>query len=304
MRRKIVTQGKTALTISLPIKWARERNLQAGDEIDLIENHGNLTMSSRFKPTSSHITINAKDLSNKSLRLTLVAIYRVGYDKITIHNPNRALNVIHKIVDSHLLGFEVTEISEKIIVIESVTEPGSEKFDILIKKIFYLMNQSLKTICNDLRNNKYRSKKIIENYTKKVDQYANFNMRSISKKAFTTDYEGFYWSFNHNAMIMQHGINFVYEHLSIKKSKIHLKIFEKLQQKFDNTVKGFLTKSPNILQHQIDSIQTVLKQDIINNYKNISPPVFYELSHLVKFNSLICAKLLSIILSESVVDKH
>ena len=45
MKRKLVKQGGTALTVSLPAKWARKYNLKAGDEVEGEEEDWTLIVS-------------------------------------------------------------------------------------------------------------------------------------------------------------------------------------------------------------------------------------------------------------------
>jgi len=51
MKRKLVKQGGTALTVSLPAKWAKKYDLKAGDEIDLVE-EGNKKLEKTWQKIS------------------------------------------------------------------------------------------------------------------------------------------------------------------------------------------------------------------------------------------------------------
>ena len=45
MRKKLVKQGHSTLTITIPAKWARENKLKAGSELDLDINQNSLILS-------------------------------------------------------------------------------------------------------------------------------------------------------------------------------------------------------------------------------------------------------------------
>ena len=60
MKRKIIRQGHNTLTITLPTDWAKKLNLNAGDEVDLIEDNSSLVINGKqhngFKTTTIDIT--------------------------------------------------------------------------------------------------------------------------------------------------------------------------------------------------------------------------------------------------------
>ena len=47
MKRKIIKQGHNTLTITLPNKWAKELNLLAGDEVDVLESNGSIIVNGK-----------------------------------------------------------------------------------------------------------------------------------------------------------------------------------------------------------------------------------------------------------------
>lgn len=57
MKRKIIKQGNSGLTMSLPIGWARELNLEAGHEIDVKLIGKDLVVSANKQKTFESIRI-------------------------------------------------------------------------------------------------------------------------------------------------------------------------------------------------------------------------------------------------------
>ena len=45
MRRRIIKQGNNSFTSTVPIKWIKENNLEAGDEIEVFEEDNQLIIS-------------------------------------------------------------------------------------------------------------------------------------------------------------------------------------------------------------------------------------------------------------------
>ena len=53
MKRKIVKHGPISLTVSLPSKWVKKRNLKAGDEVE-VEEHNNGLFIGDFNNKKEH----------------------------------------------------------------------------------------------------------------------------------------------------------------------------------------------------------------------------------------------------------
>ena len=47
MKRKIIKQGHNTLTVTLPSEWVKKLNLNAGDEIDLVEDNSSLVINGK-----------------------------------------------------------------------------------------------------------------------------------------------------------------------------------------------------------------------------------------------------------------
>src|SRR3989338_5327977 len=92
MKRKIIKQGHSTLTITLPTKWAQKLNLKAGDEIDLIEKDNSILINGQENGKEKKAVI---DISNFTMPLIwrfIQGAYRSGYTEIKIiFDPDKAL---------------------------------------------------------------------------------------------------------------------------------------------------------------------------------------------------------------------
>ena len=109
MKRKLVQQGGSALTVTLPAKWCKANNLKAGDEVEFSDDSSNL------------LTIKGKgEESKKEYKLTIIedeitdsrffeahmnSLYINGYNKIILELPDKKyLKILQKYVKNNLLG--------------------------------------------------------------------------------------------------------------------------------------------------------------------------------------------------------
>ena len=84
MKRKIIKQGISTLTISLPSKWVKQFNLEGGDEVEVIESDQNLIISTSQRIKAKSITLDITGLPDKIVWRYFTALYMSGYDEILI----------------------------------------------------------------------------------------------------------------------------------------------------------------------------------------------------------------------------
>jgi phosphate uptake regulator len=71
MRRKIIKQGNNSYTLTLPIKWVKEYNLDGADEVEIIEEEGSLKIVSEQKKIKKEISITINNKFEKNIRFIL-----------------------------------------------------------------------------------------------------------------------------------------------------------------------------------------------------------------------------------------
>jgi phosphate uptake regulator len=126
-KRKIQLTGGSTLTISLPIKWAREAGIKQGDELSLMQRSDNslvITQEKKEKEQikSAELKLSEKESFEDNFRY-LIAHYLVGYDFIKLLSPSgfgaEERKRIKEEVRKRLIGMEVVGESSKEIVLQS-----------------------------------------------------------------------------------------------------------------------------------------------------------------------------------------
>ncbi len=138
MKRKVIQQGPATLMISLPSKWVKEHNIKKGDEIDLIEDRGKLSISLGSQETIS---------TQKEWHTTEIGVfneyfvnyfYQKGYDAVTIRydEPKYTALIERRVRD--LMGFEVVESSETHSVVKMLVRIDEQEFETVLRKLFQI----------------------------------------------------------------------------------------------------------------------------------------------------------------------
>lgn len=161
MKRKLVRQGGSALTVTLPVQWARQHGLQPGSEVSLESQGSRLVIDAHDAGARDRITIDISGLDHALAIDRIVMAYKLGYGRIDIlfSSPTipdaktgkrvDAVGVVQNIA-SELVGVEVVEQKEGSCVIVDLSAPAGGEFDAIIRRIFLLVlsfgEESLKAV--------------------------------------------------------------------------------------------------------------------------------------------------------------
>jgi len=181
MKRKVVRHGSSTLTISLPKKWTGLHGIGQGDELEVVQKGPSLMIGSDLKPAIKKISINLTG-TGKLLHRTIAAIYKSGFDKVTIqYGSSDELELIQDTVYRYCHVFEITKISKNQVDIQSISNLTPTHLDEMLirmqKSIMEIGNTSLQGI----KSNDYEALSQIILKDKMVDRYCAFGSRIINK---------------------------------------------------------------------------------------------------------------------------
>lgn len=231
MKRKLIKQGKSALTITLPSKWVEKNNLNAGDEIEVMEKDNILSFSQLgLKEEKKEIEIALKSDYETYIRLMITAAYRMGFDVINVNfGTEKQFSMLQKAISERLIGYEITEKKQNLCKIESIAEPPEDKVDVIVKRIFYIIKDTSNTLLEFLKNKSHLDLGYIEKQTHKQDQYSFFCRRTLSKKGFEEKSHS-KWMLLSYLNLMQHGYFRVIDYIVKKKIKLSRRFIELLER--------------------------------------------------------------------------
>ncbi len=244
MKRKLIKQANQAYTVTLPINWIRNHGLESGMEINVEEVEDKILISTDAKIEKKKIELKlTTDLPQFTFQ-SLNVLYGVGYDhiKVLLSNKKQKQCVINA-VETRLLGFEVTEDKDDYLLVENLTEPSAEKQEILLRKMFYIINETINITKSDLEQAKFNNLQDIVLLTAKLTKYKNFCCRNVSKKRFSEERVTYHWQLYLQLGFLQHAVWHFYESLDkhkLKKSFKSLKeIAKTLQEQYRRLHYGF-----------------------------------------------------------------
>ncbi len=185
MRRKLIKQGKGALTVSLPKKWIDLHDLQPGEDIFVREEDNHLVVETDSTSKESKTSVRLSSETRETYRSIIGALYRGGYDVIDVgfDDPSLLPN-LQSAVDS-LYGYEIFDISERGCTIKNMYSAKASELHSHLLRMVHTINTMEQLIVQDLklknasgeivqlRNNILKQRDLIVRTIKKEKLFSN-----------------------------------------------------------------------------------------------------------------------------------
>lgn len=179
MKRKIIRQGASTLTTSLPASWVKEQKIENCDEIEIEQINDKLIISKCKKKETPCIVLG--ELNKTFIKAAIINLYCKGYDKIRIEFTDPKIeNYIRETINNHFIGFEIVMRKEKVCFLENITEPSPDKFEVIFKKILFNLSLLIQRTKKRLKNQKIQTS--YSDINRRLQQYENLCKRIIAKR--------------------------------------------------------------------------------------------------------------------------
>jgi phosphate uptake regulator len=165
MRRKVIKQGNGTLTITLPKQWTKEIGLGGNDEVEIDVEENSLVVTRTGKEKEKSIAINVDNFERLSFAKFLIACYEVGFDTMTLNfskstikswsHGNEDVNSVVNFFVGRLIGFEVLGQTKNSIKISNIS-PQHMKFDSVLSRIFFLIEEYLSHLVEAMESNNFK----------------------------------------------------------------------------------------------------------------------------------------------------
>jgi len=262
MRRKLVKQGRNALTVTLPAKWLKLANLKAGDEVEVEEDGSKIILAGKGIQKRDETTIKLTKSSFAYARTLIGNTYKKGYDIINIEydDPNM-LKTIEKVA-SGLIGHEILETKENSCILKNISTEFELEFLNLFRKYFYLTKEHMKIILEETKDGNYKHLDMINEQNLIITKYADYCKRIIMKNKRQNDYSIFEYLVVWNSEKVAHEVKYLYRYLAKKKPNLDKNTIKHLENSFEM----FIDLMTHYFKEDTAYLNTVVKKT--ENFRN------------------------------------
>ncbi len=157
--------------------------MQKGDELDLLVNNNQLTITTHTNNTKESISFSLQNVDDQTIRWLLSALHKYGYEEIELfYSTTQQLKLVGELLKDLFTGFTILEQSEKRIVIGSITNDALEQFDVVLRRAFRVTLAMAEQVAENLAANNIAQLEETKLLEKTNNQLTNFCERLINKK--------------------------------------------------------------------------------------------------------------------------
>jgi len=256
MKRRLIKQ-KSAYTITLPISWIRENNLETKDEINLTREKDSLIISSDKKDVENEISLDLKKGVEDYCRIMIEGSYLRGYNRIIINLESKEQFRYSQKVISNLIGLEIVEQKQNKIIAETTSEPTEEQFQRMLGRVFNIIEYTQDMIKEDFEKSAFRNKKEIKSQSDDTRRLLLFCIRTLHKRRITSrEEESFMHLLLERLILIEHNYNYMYQKLSKIKS---VNITANCKKQFQRTLEMFSLFKKMFFRKEIGNFSEITK---------------------------------------------
>jgi phosphate uptake regulator len=270
MQRKVIRQGHSTLTITLPKKWAEHNRITPGTALSIDERDDRLQISVVPAADVRTITLNSAELERFSLAKLLSACYELDLDKITIRLGKERLKCWQKgETDFHqtlnfyvdrLIGFEVTTQSKSHIDIENLSKTLL-KLDSTVARLFSMLIENLDHFIEAVEKRDITLLADGELRHDAITKFASLGLRIVYEDHSLTDAERFN-SFVFLTMVDKAAdfMRYAYRHMPAPRDTADMLKLVRLCRSYVETYRSFHYHYDHMLVNKLDDIRGSVKK--------------------------------------------
>jgi len=183
MKRKVVKLGPSTLVVSLPRKWIKKCNVDAGDELDIEERQRSIIVTTEKEDSIERDTLDFTKHDSLIKRI-LASRYLKGTDEIEVRvNTREKARTVQKRVDE-MIGMEVIEQGKERLLIKAMGTGTEDDLDKIMQRVFFLLHtlseDSLKAMRTGEKDLSYLS-----DMEENINRFTDYAFRMLNKRGHT-----------------------------------------------------------------------------------------------------------------------
>lgn len=183
MRRKVIQQAKSAYTLTLPIEWVRENNLEKSREVDVEMQGRSLVVSNTGDVTEKRASLDVSGFLTKNIYLHINSLYARGVDEIEVIADRDISSVITGHLN-HLVGYALVSQAGHRYVLRDIGGTGSFDLDTVFKHVFQSVILFFQSAIEDVFGKQKETLRGLTSRDLEVNKLCLYLQRAINKMSY------------------------------------------------------------------------------------------------------------------------
>lgn len=155
MKRKIIQLAKNTLVVSIPSEIVKKFKLNKGNEVEVIENGGEIIIKFDKKTVNKRIEINIDGMTNKLIKDLLYFSNTLGYDEITLkYDENKDMSFINELTHE-FEGLAILKQTENNSTFKHISQEDSNRFEEILNRAMQVTLSLSEEILDSLKKKKF-----------------------------------------------------------------------------------------------------------------------------------------------------
>jgi phosphate uptake regulator len=188
MKRKVIKQANQAYTITLPINWVRENNIDKHPEIDIDIHEKSLTISNKenIKHTTANVDVTSFD--KRAVYRIINALYAKGIDEIKL-TGDQCTSTISQVL-SNTIGYALISKEDNKFIIKDLGGTSSQDLDEIFKRTFQMILSFYSSAIKEIFEERNETMHGLKARDSEINKFSHFLQRAINKMSYTNQIKG------------------------------------------------------------------------------------------------------------------
>lgn len=183
MKRKVIKQANQAYTITLPINWVRENNINKNSELALNISGKSLIINSDQPLTGKILKLDLSNVEKKEIYRYLIACYAQGIDELEIICNKDVSATITKYLTA-LIGYALVSQEGNKYLIKDINPGNYPNLDEIFKRVFQMIILFYEAAIKDIFGKQKETLENLKTRDIEVNKFCLYLERAINKMSY------------------------------------------------------------------------------------------------------------------------
>ncbi len=187
MKRKVIQIAGSTQLVSLPRKWAKQHNIQKGDEVDVQESGTMVTVTAGSGSVIEKAEVDITNLKSMIPRF-IRGMYKRGVDELRLtYSSPETLKIVQESIGKAAVGFEILEHGKNHCIIKYVAG-NIEEFDSILRRTFMMLVSMADESLESIRSKNYSHLNNVAFLEEANNRFTNICRRYLNKNGVPKNY--------------------------------------------------------------------------------------------------------------------
>lgn len=189
VKRKIIKQANQAYTITLPIEWVRQNNIDKNSEVEVSLADKSLVISNIGRVEIKKKKIDVSGLQKRTITRLVQAIYAKGIDELELTSKEDISGELVRCLRD-TIGFALVSQSGESYIIKDVGGGTYSDLDEIFKRVFQMILLFYDSAIKDVFGKEKETENGVDSRDSEINKFCLYLERAISKMSYPDPVNG------------------------------------------------------------------------------------------------------------------